>query len=106
MGRSVMARKLMDFFLDQGKVLSLAELNSAEHAPVRGKHVRKAWGTYRRCLNAMQRRFPGEWEKLDGSTLEESAAHSTRVFGEDPSPVPGVSFKPKQPETTEGLDDE
>lgn len=64
MGRSVMARKLIDYFQALGKIPTPAELNSDKDSPVQVKHIRRAWGTYTRCLRALQKRFPEEWNEV------------------------------------------
>ena len=81
MGRSVLARKLLDYFIDLGRVATPAELNSDKSAPVQVKHIRRAWGTYKRCLRAIEKRYPQEWNDIGKPMVEEPApkAPSTTV---------------------------
>lgn len=119
MGRSVMARKLLDFFTEQGYILSPKELNDADGSPVRMKHIRRAWGTYRRCLNAIAQRYPSEWAEIEGSDSvfpsalaeqnvrtakeQEDAAREAEESEKGSENSPEISVpKPKTPAVEEG----
>lgn len=69
-GRSKVAGRLIEFFVDQGKILGVRELDAHPDAPLRSKHVKRAWGTYRRFLNVLKKRYPEEWELIHSEELE------------------------------------
>lgn len=100
-GRSVIARKLLDIFLEEGRVLSPKELNEHEGTTVRVKHVRRAWNTYNRCLRAIAKRYPEEWEQIEAS-VPEGALKSTQ----EPVATSSEHFEDDEVKASKGADDE